>query len=144
MHENVEEMKMSMLLEVVHFVVAVVSGVGGIILQVQLLPIVMILSVAVLARIRDYCWMTDLTNFFVNSESKMTLVDPPLFFSAFSHLSPKILLNLATLVLGVNIIVAFVRICDFYGIEVVPRDLEPIVVQALFVWVSSEILLLLV
>jgi hypothetical protein len=141
------------LLNLLHVVVGGVCTFGAYVVVHSLLPLVIFLSMGVLARFHDYCWLTKVTQAIESAPDscKDEDVHPHAPFlnrfmegSIDEDIGGRVFRNGQALLIAVNVCAAVYRLSDHYNFALLPRRghdrLVPVVLVVLVAaWLSSEV-----
>lgn len=137
------------LLNVIHLMIAAVCMVGSYFVMHSMLPLTILLSMGVLSRYHDYCWLTKITQAVEVSgedcKDEDILPHAP-FLNRVSDLfldesvGDRVWPNLAALAIGINVCVALYRLSIHYNFPIVPGKVYGyIMLLGLIAWFASEI-----
>lgn len=137
------------LLNLVHLLIGGICTFGAYVMVHSLLPMTIFLSMGVLGRFHDYCWLTKITQAVENAGEacKETDVHPHApFFNRFTegladeHVSDRVVRNGTALLIAINVCVAVYRLSDRYKFTIVPgRVYGKLVAAMVLAWVLSEV-----
>lgn len=137
------------LLNLIHFIIATVCSIGSYVLDTSMLPLTIMLSIGVLSRYHDYCWLTKITQAVevVGEACRDADILPHApFFNDISDkffdesVGDRIWTNLTGIIIGVNVCVAVYRLSARYKFAIVPdKVFGRIVLFGLLTWFVSEL-----
>lgn len=136
------------ILNIIHLLIGGICSFGSLFVVNSLLPLVIILSMGVLSRFHDYCWLTKITQAIESIHNKCKEQDIYPHAPFFNHIidefdtiiNDKIIRNIIALLIGINVCIALYRMSIYYKFKIIPNQLyKYIIIICILIWLLSEI-----